>query len=261
MATNTEINLGQAVHTVELRDVDEHGNLHAVRLFEDDGLKGAATPGRFTGQGLADLTEAGKEERKNGSGRQFVDAAAPSGHVVQGPLVVALHQLDVGLLQQGLDQSRNEVGGGVEDVGVEKDHDLRGGRSETGAHGLALSARAIQRDYLGSVVVGHGGGVVVGVVVHDQKLVDQAGVVGHRIQHGPDGRGFVFGRNDDADRCRRRLIEHAIEVVLVTGEGPGGVVVGHLEEDRGSVVTAHLTNCRQTVRIDRSSRATEGRAR
>jgi hypothetical protein len=41
-----------------------------------------------------------------------------------GPLVIALHQLGFGALEEGLDESGDELRGGVHHVGVEEDDQL-----------------------------------------------------------------------------------------------------------------------------------------
>ena len=62
MATDAEINLGQTVHAVASRDVNEQGNLDAVRGFQRDGLEGASSSGGLAGERLADLAETGKQQ-------------------------------------------------------------------------------------------------------------------------------------------------------------------------------------------------------
>src|SRR5664280_1278412 len=134
MTSNTEVDLSERVHTKLACDVDQEGDLDAVGLLERDGLVGAPASRSLTRERLANLTETGVEQGENWSRRQFVHAPPAGGHVVKRPLVVALHELDVGPLQKGLDQARNKLRGGVDHVRVEEDNELGVGGGETGAH-------------------------------------------------------------------------------------------------------------------------------
>jgi len=47
------------------------------------------------------------------------------------------------------------------------------------------------------VASGHRGGVVVGLVIHNDELAHERFVFAHGVNHRPNGGGFVFGGDDD----------------------------------------------------------------
>src|ERR1700677_2041797 len=101
MAPNAEVDLRQTSNAKMSCDVDQECDLHAVRLLQRDGVKGAASPRRLAGEGLTDLTQAGVEQRENRASGELVDAPAAGRHVVEWPFVIPLHQLGFRPLQQG----------------------------------------------------------------------------------------------------------------------------------------------------------------
>ena len=146
MSSNTEVDLREAsarrtrrAMSIKQRDLD------AVGLLQRDGVERTSPSGRLAGEGLANLAETGVEQRQDRASGQFVDAPAPGGHVVQGSLVVALHQLDVGHARRSGWTSRATNS----DVVLMTSASRNTTNSEfvaasPGAHRLALAARPIE---------------------------------------------------------------------------------------------------------------------
>ena len=74
---------------------------------------------------------------------------------------------------------------------LEEDCNLCRTREKARLHRRALAARALDVDNARAVMGGHGRGVVTGVVVHHNQLVDEVIVDEDRIDHGADCRGLV----------------------------------------------------------------------
>jgi hypothetical protein len=157
-------------------------------------------------------------------------AARPAG---QRPLVVALDEADRRLGQQGAEQADDEARPEVGDVGVAPHHDVAPGDVEGAPQRLALApaARHVGEDVGGVHDPGAGrrgglGGLVGGVVVEHEDLVDQADPVdqvapdlGH---DGADGRLLVVGgdaHRHDVPPVALRLDQPAQGHVAVV---PGG---------------------------------------
>ena len=211
MATHAEVHLGQRTDAKELRDVDQERNLHAVVRFEENRVESRTSKRRLASERLADLAESGVEQREDGPCREFVHPSAPRRHVVQGTLVKALDQLNGRSLEEWLEQTGHVVRGGIEHVGVEKDDDRRGTGGEAEAHRRALAADSFQMHHARAVMVGHGCGVVTGVIVHHHEFVDELIVYLHGVQNGADGRGLVPRRDDHRDGHVALELGHAFK--------------------------------------------------
>ena len=137
-----------------------------------------------------------------GRAAELVDPSAAGGHVVEGALVKAFHQLGCRAFEQRLDQPGDVVRGRVEDVGVEKHEDRRTAGGDTRVHRGTLAVLTLEVDDPRAVMVRHGRRVVARVVVDDDQLVDQVVVDEDGVEDVADGRRLVARGHDDGDAVR-----------------------------------------------------------
>lgn len=227
MASYPEIDLSQTAHAELSSDVDQECDLDAVGLLQRDGVERASSSGGLAGEWLSDLAQSRVEQGQDWTGGQLVDSSSAGRHVVQRPLVIALYQLGFRTLQEGLDEAGHELRGGVHDVGVEEYDQVGGGRSDPGAHGLSLAARAVQVDDAGAVVIGDRGRVVDGVVVDDDEFIDEFTVGERGVQDCADGGRLISRRDDHRDGRRRLEVDHALETEFVAAKSPRDVWAAH----------------------------------
>jgi len=262
MPSHAEIDLRQTTHAELSGDIDQQSDLDAVRLLQRDGVERAAPSGRLAGERLSDLAESRVEERENRTCGQLVHSPAAGRHVVQWPLVIPLHQLGFGALEEGLDQAGDELRGGVSWTSAS--------RKTTSSDVVAASPARIasplplgpsKRTTRAPWWSGDGRGVVDRIVVDDDQLIHQLAVREDGVEDRTDGGRFVAGRHDHRDRRLGLQFGDALEAELFAAKRPRDVWAAHPYETTGRERSPNLTRTVPSATIEGSSRATEGRPR
>ena len=259
MPADAEVDLGERAEAAEPQQVDEQPDLHAVAGDERHLLQGRAAAGVLAAQRLDEPGQLRPQRVEQRAGGQLGDPAAAGGlHRavdLERPGVAALHVGDLRVGQQRAEQPGHVVGDVAEQVGVEEDDEVAGGRGQRLPQRLALAgAGAVGGQHVGGGDdVGAGrpgdrGGGVGGVGVDDQQLVDQRQPAHPALvqvgDQAPDGRRLVPRRQDDADPVAAPALgpQQGVEIELRQGGGgrrpvlePGAGVGSHrltVDQDR-----------------------------
>ena len=113
-----EVDLRDGLGAGEVGDVDQQAEVDAVPLHERQPLQQGPAPGVLARQRLHDRRQVGEQRRDGRTGHELGDATTAMGAALHGPVVVALHEVDVGPGEQRAHQADDEVGAEREDVGV-----------------------------------------------------------------------------------------------------------------------------------------------
>ena len=155
-------------HTDGASRVDQQGHIDAVADHERQSLQQASASCVLAAQRLGDLGELGEELGQERPSQQFGDPASTA-TVGLRSVVVALHEVDLGIEHQRRDQPDHEPGIEVHDVGVDPHHEISLAGVERLPQGLALAVSPAVVDqhrrrvhHLGPGGLGHLGAQMVG---------------------------------------------------------------------------------------------------
>ncbi len=170
-----QVDLGEAVGSELLGDVDQQPELDSVAGGETELLEDPAVRRRLARQGLAHPGELREEQLEHRTRHQLGDPPAARGVAVQRPGVEPLHEGHVVGGEQRSEQAGHEGRCRVGHVRIEEGDDVAGGGGQRRGHGLALAAGAAGAGHHRCPsVAGVLGGVVERAVVEHDHFVDQS---------------------------------------------------------------------------------------
>jgi hypothetical protein len=135
VVAHPEVHLGDVVDAHGPGGIDQQGHVDAVTGHERQAFEQPSAARVLAAQRLGDLGQVGEELREQRPGEELGHATTT--HAVGlGAVVVALHEVDVGIGEQRAEEAHHEGRVEVHDVGVDPDDHVAGALVDATSTGL-----------------------------------------------------------------------------------------------------------------------------